>query len=242
MDGCCIGGVLIPVQLTVQSLNPTETRILHPSDRRKTLDELGIDTSARVIIHFQNHPCTWNNRLTSSDSSPDQTFTCCNEGSAANNEENERILPGAVIAENPDHVRFLYTLADIGYAYGNNYLRKSATDVLNQMPPDTMSVTMLKEMVESGRLYDLLPSESSNHILHLLRILHSLLLPCNGHFMTEATEFQILFLTSPSCLAVFSFLGDPQILCRWDEYACTAIIWWLANIAKFVLFVAARLK
>ncbi|VDK86514.1 unnamed protein product, partial [Onchocerca ochengi] len=242
MDGCCIGGVLVPIQLTVQSLNPTETRILHPSDRRKTLDELGIDTSARVIIHFQNHPCTWNNRLASSDSSPDQTFTCCNEGSAANNEENERILPGAVIAENPDHVRFLYTLADIGYAYGNNYLRKSATDVLNQMPPDTMSVTMLKEMVESGRLYDLLPSESSNHILHLLRILHSLLLPCNGHFMTEATEFQILFLTSSSCLAVFSFLGDPQILCRWDEYACTAIIWWLANIAKFVLFVAARLK
>lgn len=76
MDGCCIGGVLVPIQLTVQSLNPTETRILHPSDRRKTLDELGIDTSARVIIHFQNHPCTWNNRLASSDSSPDQTFTC----------------------------------------------------------------------------------------------------------------------------------------------------------------------
>ncbi|KAM3727860.1 putative ubiquitin carboxyl-terminal hydrolase FAF-X [Dirofilaria immitis] len=242
MDGCNIGGVLIPVQLTVQSLNPTETRILHPSDRRKTLDELGIDTSARIIIHFQNHPCTWNNRLASSDSSPDQTFACCNEGIPATNEENERILPGAVIAENSDHVRFLYTLADIGYAYGNNYLRKSATDVLNQMPPDTMSVTMLREMVESGRLYDLLPTESSNHVLHLLRVLHSLLLPYNGHFMTEATEFQILFLTSPSCLAVFSFLGDPQILCRWDEYACTAIVWWLANIAKFVLFVAARLK
>ncbi|MCP9265238.1 Bm2, isoform a [Dirofilaria immitis] len=234
MDGCNIGGVLIPVQLTVQSLNPTETRILHPSDRRKTLDELGIDTSARIIIHFQNHPCTWNNRLASSDSSPDQTFACCNEGIPATNEENERILPGAVIAENSDHVRFLYTLADIGYAYGNNYLRKSATDVLNQMPPDTMSVTMLREMVESGRLYDLLPTESSNHVLHLLRVLHSLLLPYNGHFMTEATEFQLFG-------SVF-VPGDPQILCRWDEYACTAIVWWLANIAKFVLFVAARLK
>ncbi|EFO24354.2 hypothetical protein LOAG_04131 [Loa loa] len=242
MEGCNIGGVLVPVQLTVQSLNPPETRILHPSDRRKTLDELGVDDSAHIIIHFQNHSCTWNSRLTSTDSSPDQTFTSCHEGTAASNEENERILPGAVIAENSDHVRFLYTLADIGYAYGNNYLRKSATDVLNQIPPDTMSVTMLRELVESGRLFDLLPSESSNHVLHLLRVLHSLLLPCNGHFMTEATEFQILFLTSPSCLAVFSFLGDPQILCRWDEYACTAVVWWLANIAKFVLFVAARLK
>uniref|UniRef100_A0A0R3RYZ8 USP domain-containing protein n=1 Tax=Elaeophora elaphi TaxID=1147741 RepID=A0A0R3RYZ8_9BILA len=254
MDGCSIGGVLIPVQFTVQSLNPSGTRILHPSDRRKTLEELGIDCSAHVIIHFQNHPCTWNNRsnvLYSSD-----------EGITPSNEENERILPGAVIAENPDHVRFLFTLADIGYAYGNNYLRKSATDVLNQIPPDTMSLTMLRELVGSGRLFDLLPCESSNYVLHLLRVLHSLLLPCNGHFMTEATEFQacflnilisyfqdfcylprsILFLTSPSCLAVFSFLGDPQILCRWDEYACTAIVWWLANIAKFVLFVAARLK
>ncbi|CAG9536041.1 unnamed protein product [Cercopithifilaria johnstoni] len=242
MDGCSIAGLLVPVQLTVQSLNPPETRTLHPSDRRKTLDELGIDSSAHIIIRFQNHPCTWNNRLASTDSSPDQTFTCWNEGTTAGNEENERILPGCVIAANPDHVRFLYTLADIGYAYGNNYLRKSATDVLNQIPPDTMSITMLRELVESGRLFDLLPSESSNHVLHLLRVLHSLLLPCNGHFMTEATEFQICFLTSPSCLAVFSFLGDPQILCRWDEYACTAIVWWLANIAKFVLFVAARLK
>ncbi|EJW73658.1 hypothetical protein WUBG_15432 [Wuchereria bancrofti] len=165
-----------------------------------------------------------------------------NEENERSNEENERILPGAVIAGNSDHVRFLYTLADIGYAYGNNYLRKSASDVLNQIPPDTMSVTMLKGLVESGQLFNLLPSESSNYVLHLLRVLHSLLLPCNGHFMIEATEFQIFFLTSPSCLAVFSFLEDPQILCRWDEYVCSTIVWWLANIAKFILFVAARLK
>ncbi|KAL3990716.1 Ubiquitin carboxyl-terminal hydrolase family protein [Acanthocheilonema viteae] len=241
IDGCTIAGLLVPVQLTVQSLNPPETRTLHPSDRRKTLDELGIDSSAHIIIRLQNRPIRWNNRL-STDSSPDQTLSSWNEETTSGNEENERILPGSVIAVNPDHVRFLYTLADIGYAYGNNYLRKSATDVLNQIPPDTMSVTLLRELVESGRFFDLLPSESSNHALHLLRVLHSLLLPYNGHFMTEATEFQILFLTSPSCLAVFSFLGDPQILCRWDEYACTAIVWWLANIAKFVLFVAARLK
>ncbi|VDK83254.1 unnamed protein product [Litomosoides sigmodontis] len=242
LDGCSIAGLLVPMQLTIQSFNPPESRTLYPSDRRKTLDELGIDSNCHIIIRFQNHPCTWNNRLASADSSPDQTFACWNEGKTAGNEENERILPGAVIAANPDHVRFLYTLADIGYAYGNDYLRKSATDVLNQIPPDTMSITVLKELVESRRLFDLLPSESSNNVLHLLRVLHSLLLPCNGHFMTEATEFQILFLTSPSCLAVFSFLEDPQILCRWDEYACTAAVWWLANIAKFVLFVAARLK
>ncbi|VIO89329.1 Uncharacterized protein BM_BM2 [Brugia malayi] len=242
MDGCNIGGVLVPVQLTVQSLNAPETRILHSSDRRKTLDELGIDANSHIIINFQSHSCTWNSRLASSDSSPDQTLTSCNEENERGNEENERILPGAVIAENSDHVRFLYTLADIGYAYGNNYLRKSASDVLNQIPPDTMSVTMLKVLVESGQLFNLLPSESSNYVLHLLRVLHSLLLPCNGHFMIEATEFQIFFLTSPSCLAVFSFLEDPQILCRWDEYVCSTIVWWLANIAKFILFVAARLK
>lgn len=164
-------------------------------------------------------------------------FCFSNEGTSASNEENERILPGAVIAENPDHVRFLYTLADIGYAYGNNYLRKSATDVLkyvlpifffhtseaifcilpvlliflarlgkffSQIPPDTMSVTMLRELVESGRLFDLLPSESSNHVLHLLRVLHSLLLPSNGHFMTEATEFQVCFFFLLGCMCSVS--------------------------------------
>ncbi|VDM12620.1 unnamed protein product [Wuchereria bancrofti] len=220
MDGCNIGGVLVPVQLTVQSLNAPETRILHSSDRRKTLDELGIDANSHIIINFQSHSCTWNNRLASTDSSPDQTLTSwfdfssflkslsfvknsalsdvassvlyfSNEENERSNEENERILPGAVIAGNSDHVRFLYTLADIGYAYGNNYLRKSASDVLNQIPPDTMSVTMLKGLVESGQLFNLLPSESSNYVLHLLRVLHSLLLPCNGHFMIEATEFQV---------------------------------------------------
>ncbi|EJW70909.1 hypothetical protein WUBG_18181, partial [Wuchereria bancrofti] len=75
MDGCNIGGVLVPVQLTVQSLNAPETRILHSSDRRKTLDELGIDANSHIIINFQSHSCTWNNRLASTDSSPDQTLT-----------------------------------------------------------------------------------------------------------------------------------------------------------------------
>lgn len=64
----------------------------------------------------------------------------------------------------------------------------------SQIPPDAVSVTMLREMVVSGRLFDLLPTESVNHFLHLLRILHSLLLPSNGHFITEATEFQVCFL------------------------------------------------
>lgn len=76
MDGCSIAGLLVPMQLTVQSFNPPETRTLHPSDRRKTLDELGIDSNCHIIIRFQNHPCTWNNRLASADSSPDQTFAC----------------------------------------------------------------------------------------------------------------------------------------------------------------------
>lgn len=52
-----------------------------------------------------------------------------NEGNGASEEE-ERALPGVIIAGNADHVRFLYTLADIGYAYGNKYLRGCATNVL----------------------------------------------------------------------------------------------------------------
>ncbi|VDM98498.1 unnamed protein product [Thelazia callipaeda] len=244
IGGCNVGGLLTPVQLTVQRLSPPEARILQSSDCRKTLDDLGIDSATHIIVRLRNNPGIWNNGLASAESSPDHTFFYClfNVGTAERSEGSERILPGSVIAENCEYVRFLYTLADIGCAHENNYVRKAATDVLNQIPTDTMSVVVLQEMVRSGRLCDLLPSESSNQLIHLLRVLYSLLLPCDGHCITEATDFQILFFTTPSCLAVFSFLEDPKILCLWDEYTGKAVIWWLASIAKFVSFVAARLK
>lgn len=68
------------MQLTVQRFNNSsqpgslETRVLQPSDRRKILDELGIDAAAQVVVRFLSQPRTWDNRLGSTDSSPDQTF------------------------------------------------------------------------------------------------------------------------------------------------------------------------
>lgn len=75
MDGCNSDGLLALIQLTARSLNPPESRTLRSSDRNKTLEELGIDATTQIIIHFQNHSYAWNNRLASAESSPDQTFT-----------------------------------------------------------------------------------------------------------------------------------------------------------------------
>lgn len=55
---------------------------------------------------------------------------CFSEVITSSGEDDERLLPGAAIAANPDHVRFLYTLADIGYEYGCGELRDAASRVL----------------------------------------------------------------------------------------------------------------
>ncbi|VDM41159.1 unnamed protein product [Toxocara canis] len=240
-EGCCVDGVMARFQLGVQRRNSTsdEPKMLDLRERRKTLGELGIDGSTQMVVRFSlSHPSSWTARFpTSSDSSPERS-----EAATPSGEDDDRLLPGAAIASNPEYVRFLYTLADIGYEYGCVELREAASRVLNQIPPDVMSVNILNELTESDRLADIMPSETPSRTLYLLRVLHSMLLPCNAHIVQNATPFQRSFFSSVSCLAVFSFLDDPVLLRRWDVSACTMALWWIMYIAKFVLSVAARVK
>uniref|UniRef100_F1KPN6 ubiquitinyl hydrolase 1 n=1 Tax=Ascaris suum TaxID=6253 RepID=F1KPN6_ASCSU len=240
-EGCCVDGVMTRFQLGIQRKNSMsdEAKMFDLRERRKTLGELGIDGTTPMMVRFSlSHPTSWTARFTtSSDSSPEPSEVITSSG-----EDDERLLPGAAIAANPDHVRFLYTLADIGYEYGCGELRDAASRVLNQIPADALSMNILSELTESHRLVDILPSETPSRALYLLRVLHSMLLPSNAHALQSATSFQRSFFSSASCLAVFSFIDDPLLLRRWDTSACTMALWWLMCITKFVLSVAAIVK
>ncbi|VDD91463.1 unnamed protein product [Enterobius vermicularis] len=218
-------------KLYVQRLNAGggEQTALGSQSKRKTLEELMIDSTTQLVVSSFIHRVYCDSIFHSSDSSLDGSDEFRSEEVA------EFTLPGWIIASNFKYVRFLCDLADIGYLHKCFNLRDSAQKVLNQIPTDATSIDRLETMIKNDNLSHLFPSEKPSESLHLLAVLHSLLMPAATYALQEATSFQKTFFSSSSCLAVIEFLDNPEIFYIWDTAACCTALWWIMNITKFIL-------
>ncbi|XP_066599991.1 ubiquitin carboxyl-terminal hydrolase 9X [Prorops nasuta] len=241
-----VSGVNVKLDLFVNG------EALDPSDDRKRLSQIPLRDkmflSAKCSQINSNMTSSPDSSSDSSTSSPHHTF----DGSNFTTETN---LPGVVMSQKSQNAIFFFKLADLGCSLQHAQLRDGARNILQLIPPDTVTVTRLqylfghKENDSKKNIYcntvytnvDTLFFEAGpSQVLYNLEVLYTLLMPAIDPMSDKAFEFQCNFINSGEAGVILEMLTKNKFLPNADETTKRSAYLTVLKLCKLLLTIVAN--
>ncbi|XP_033356836.1 probable ubiquitin carboxyl-terminal hydrolase FAF-X isoform X1 [Bombus vosnesenskii] len=221
---------------------------LESTDDRKLLSQTPLRDkmllSAKLSQVNSNLPSSPDSSSDSSTSSPHHPY----DGPDV---EAENSLPGVVISQRSQYATFFFQLADLGCSLQHAQLRDGARNLLQLVPPDTLTVSRLQSLFghckEDDNLDNALCNEqnttvdslfftaSSSQVLYNLEVLYSLLMPVLDPMSERAFEFQCNFIKSGEAGVILEMLTKNKFLPNADETTKRAAYLTVLKLCKLLL-------
>ena len=220
---------------------------LEQADDRKLLSQIPLrdksTLSAKLSQVNTNVPSSPDSSSDSSTSSPYD----------APNMEAENNLPGVVMSQRSQHANFFFQLADLGCTLQHAQLRDGARNLLQLIPPDTLTVTRLQWLFNHYQNDEPLQNPHSNEqttsvdtlfftaspsqVLYNLEVLYTLLMPALDPMSERASEFQYNFIKSGEAGVILEMLTKNKFLPNADETTKRSAYLTVLKLCKLLLTV-----
>ncbi|XP_043475108.1 probable ubiquitin carboxyl-terminal hydrolase FAF-X isoform X1 [Leptopilina heterotoma] len=223
---------------------------LEQADDRKLLSQIPLrdktTLSAKLSQVNTNVPSSPDS---SSDSSTSSPYDAPNLG-AENN------LPGVVMSQRSQYATFFFQLADLGCDLQLAQLRDGARNLLQLVPPDTLTVTRLQWFF--SHYLDNEPSQNSHcneqatsvdtlfftaspsQVLYNLEVLYTLLMPALDPMSERARQFQNNFIKSGEAGVILEMLTKNKFLPNADETTKRSAYLTVLKLCKLLLTVISN--
>ncbi|KZC06489.1 putative ubiquitin carboxyl-terminal hydrolase FAF-X [Dufourea novaeangliae] len=226
---------------------------LDPADDRKLLSQTPLRDkmllSAKLSQVNSNMP-------SSPDSSSDSSTSSSHQPYDGSNVEAENSLPGVVISQRSQYATFFFQLADLGCTLQHAQLRDGARNLLQLVPPDTLTVSRLQWLFGDCKKDDnvdtalcneqnttvdsLFFTASPSQVLYNLEVLYSLLMPALDPMSERAFEFQCNFIKSGEAEVILEMLTKNKFLPNADETTKRAAYLTVLKLCKLLLTVVGN--
>ncbi|CAG5097169.1 Similar to Usp9x: Probable ubiquitin carboxyl-terminal hydrolase FAF-X (Mus musculus) [Cotesia congregata] len=226
---------------------------LDQADDRKLLSQIPLRDkmllSAKLSQMHSNIPSSPDSSSDSSTSSPHHPYD-------GPNVEAENSLPGVVMSQRPHYVTFFFQLADLGCTLKHSQLRDAARNLLQLVPPDTLTVARLQWLFghykeEEGAVNQhcneqntsvdtLFFAVSPSQVLYNLEVLYTLLMPALDPTSEKAFEFQYNFIKSGEAGVILDMLTKNKFLPNADETTKRSAYLTVLKLCKLLLTVVGN--
>ncbi|XP_012278998.1 probable ubiquitin carboxyl-terminal hydrolase FAF-X [Orussus abietinus] len=223
---------------------------LEPADDRKLLSQIPLRDkmllSAKLSQVSSNLPSSPESSSDSSTSSPHHLYD-------GPNLEAENSLPGVVMSQRPQYATFFFQLADLGCNLQHPQLRDGARNLLQLVPPDTLTVTRLQWLFghyrddepsqnphcneQNTNVDTLFFSASPSQVLYNLEVLYTLLMPALDPMSERAFDFQYNFIKSGEAGVILDMLTKNKFLPNADESTKRSAYLTVLKLCKLLLTV-----
>ncbi|XP_076659536.1 ubiquitin carboxyl-terminal hydrolase-like faf [Halictus rubicundus] len=226
--------------------------LLEPTDDKKLLSQTPLRDkmllSAKLSQVNSNIPSSPDSSSDSSTSSPHHPYD-------GPNVEAENSLPGVVISQRSQHATFFFQLADLGCTLQHSQLRDGARNLLQLVPPDTLTVSRLQWLFghckdddidnalcneQNTTVDSLFFTPSPSQVLYNLEVLYSLLMPAVDPMSEKAFEFQCNFIKSGEAEVILEMLSKNKFLPNADETTKRAAYLTVLKLCKLLLTVVGN--
>ncbi|XP_024944100.1 probable ubiquitin carboxyl-terminal hydrolase FAF-X isoform X6 [Cephus cinctus] len=226
---------------------------LEQADDRKLLSQIPLRDkmllSAKLSQANSNMPSSPDSSSDSSTSSPQHPYD-------GPNLEAENSLPGVVMSQRSEYTNFFFQLADLGCNLQHPQLRDGARNLLQLVPPDTLTVTRLQWLF--GHWRDDEPSQSPvcneqntsvdtlfftaspSQVLYNLEVLYTLLMPALDPMSDRAFEFQHNFIKSGEAGVILDMLTKNKFLPNADESTKRSAYLTVLKLCKLLLTIVGN--
>ncbi|XP_076335071.1 ubiquitin carboxyl-terminal hydrolase 9X-like isoform X2 [Tachypleus tridentatus] len=215
-----------------------------PANDKRLLSQLPqrdkLILSAKLTQANTNMPSSPDSSSDSSEGSPSNPFD-------GPNVEAEGCLPGVLMTHQPDYVKFLLQLADLGSSLNIPALRDRARAVLKLMPAGAHTVEGLRTIcLNNAKLGDqsLSPvlesvffDPSPSLVLYCLEVVYTLLMPAHNTLSEETQLFQFNFFQSGGVNCVLGMLAKKNFLLHADIPTKRAAYLMVLKLAKLLFTV-----
>ncbi|XP_076338950.1 ubiquitin carboxyl-terminal hydrolase 9X-like isoform X1 [Tachypleus tridentatus] len=249
-----LGSVRRQILMRVKGNNPhvkvelfINGEIQDPANDKRLLSQLPqrdkLILSAKLSQANTNMPSSPDSSSDSSEGSPQNPFD-------GPNIEAEGCLPGVLMAQQPDYVKFLLQLADLGSSRNIPALRDRARAVLKLMPADAHTAEGLQAIcLNNAKLCDqsLSPTlesvffdPSPSQVLYYLEVVYSLLMPAHNTLSEETQLFQFNFFKSGGVKCVLGMLTKNNFLPHADIPTKRAAYLMVLKLSKLLFTVVTN--
>ena len=223
---------------------------LEQADDRKLLSQIPLrdktTLSAKLSQVNTNVPSS---PESSSDSSTSSPYDAPNLG-AENN------LPGVVMSQRSQYATFFFQLADLGCTLQHAQLRDGARNLLQLVPPDTLTVIRLQWLFshymeeepsqnphcneQATSVDTLFFTASPSQVLYNLEVLYTLLMPALDPMSDRACDFQYNFIKSGEAGVILEMLTKNKFLPNADETTKRSAYLTVLKLCKLLLTVVGN--
>lgn len=228
--------------------------LLEQADDRKLLSHIPLRDkmllSAKVSQMSSNMPSSPDSSSDSSTSSPHYVHD-------GPNLEAENSLPGVVMSLRGQYATFFFQLADLGCSLQHSQLRDAARNLLQLVPPDTLTVTRLQWLFghykdedttvvnphcneQNTSVDTLFFAASPSEVLYNLEVLYTLLMPALDPTSEKAFEFQYNFIKSGEAGVILDMLTKNKFLPNADETTKRSAYLTVLKLCKLLLTVVGN--
>ncbi|KAK0096487.1 hypothetical protein PV326_005319 [Microctonus aethiopoides] len=224
--------------------------LLDQADDKKLLSKIPLRDKMLLSAKLSQMNC---NIASSPESSSDSSTSSPHHPYDGPNLEAENSLPGVVMSQQWQYATFFFQLADLGCSLRHSQLRDAARNLLQLVPPNTLTVTRLQwwfghykdedvsvnphcneQMTNVDTLFF---ASSPSHVLYNLEVLNTLLMPALDPTSDKAFEFQYNFIKSGEAGVILEMLTKNNFLPSADETTKRSAYLTVLKLSKLLLTV-----